>query len=194
MDPSLTWGSKCFKIRRPRPKPPAFPTAAHIDWTPRSSRVSCAGSEDSSSGLAKELFIDFQRLARRIDSNSAAAWCSLWLAGEFRIAEFCRAEPAWGAAEVCVVKGESDSTVGITRPPGRRLTHRRTLYLAGWRRCRARWRLKFADLERVLRRWRPLSVARLALGIPGLARWSAESRWSAQSWRRAAAARLEIQW
>src|SRR5712672_594163 len=156
MDPSLTWGSKCFKIRRPRPKPPAFPTAAHIDWTPRSSRVSCAGSEDSSSGLVKEPFIDFQRLARRIDSNSAAAWCSLWLAGEFRIAEFCRAEAAGAAAEDCVAKGESDSSVDITKPPGRRLTRRRILCPAGWRRRRARWRREFVDREQVLRGWRLL--------------------------------------
>src|SRR6266481_2423202 len=161
---------------------------------PRSSSVPFAGSEDSSSEFAKELFIDFQRLASRIDSNSAAAWCNLWLAGEFGSAEFCRTEPARETAKVCVRRGERDSVVGVTKPPGRRSTRRRTLCLAGWRRCRARWRLKFADLERVLRRWRPLLVSRLALGIPGLARWSAESRWSAQSWRRAAAAILEIQW
>src|SRR6266436_346111 len=113
---------------------------------PRSSSVPFAGSEDSSSELAKELFIDFHRLASRIDSNSAAAWCNLWLAGEFGSAEFCRTEPARGTARVCVRRGESDSVV-VTKPPGRRSTRQRTLYLAGWRRCRARWRPKFADLE-----------------------------------------------
>src|SRR5882762_4046744 len=120
---------------------------------PRSSSVPFAGSEDSSSEFAKELFIDFQRLASRIDSNSAAAWCNLWLAGEFGSGEFCRTEPARETAKVCVRRGESDSVVGVTKPPGRRLGRRRPLYLAGWRRYRVRWRPKFAGRELTLRRW-----------------------------------------
>jgi len=87
--------SKCFKIRRPRPKPAGLPYRRRTSTGhPRSSPgFRGAGSEDSSSGLAKEPFIDFQRTGEkdRLEFGGRPDAGLVGWRGEFSIAEFCRA-------------------------------------------------------------------------------------------------------
>src|ERR1700676_2430473 len=89
-----------------------------------SSRTPWAGSVDSSSSEeAKLLFMDFQRLDKSMDSNSAAAFWSFLPAGESVAGAFFRADPKWGtfAAKSAEVLSESESgnTGDVTEPPDR---------------------------------------------------------------------------
>src|SRR6266852_1393416 len=89
-----------------------------------SARTSWAGSLESSSEEAKLFFMDFQRLDKSMDSNSAAAFWSFLPAGVVSMeGPFCRTGPEWEsvAAEAAAGFGASESgdSGGIIEPPDR---------------------------------------------------------------------------
>src|SRR5271168_3554835 len=92
-------GSKCFRINLPRPSPPALPTALDMASMLMSSRVSWAGSSESSSGEANVDFMDFQREERSMPSNWVAACWSLRRSGVLEMDESWEDFPIWDDVE-----------------------------------------------------------------------------------------------